>query len=76
MVCPSCGINNPDDSKQCSGCGYKFSFGYAYNDPKKMMFFKWISKTNTTKTKIARYFVALLLLIMFVLVILSWLKSI
>jgi uncharacterized membrane protein YvbJ len=76
MVCPSCGTNNLDDAKQCSYCGYKFRFGYAYNDPEKMTFANWTSKTNSKKTKIARYLVASLFLIILVLVILSWLKSI
>jgi len=38
MVCPSCGIQHSDEPGQCSNCGYKFRWGYAFNDPKKMTF--------------------------------------
>ncbi len=36
MLCPACGTDNPDDSKICSNCRYRFQFGHAYNDPKQM----------------------------------------
>jgi uncharacterized membrane protein YvbJ len=75
MLCPSCGMNNSDDSPQCSNCGYKFRFGYAYNDPKRMTFINLL-KSNTKKSKIRGYLFISIALIILVLIILSWLKSI
>jgi uncharacterized membrane protein YvbJ len=75
MLCPSCGTDNPDDSPQCSNCGYKFRFGYAYNDPGRMTFIN-LFKSNTKKSKVIRYLFISIVLIIFVLIILSCLKSI
>lgn len=60
MVCPSCGINNSDDSKQCFNCGYKFSFGYAYNDPKKNDVFQVDIKNQYHKDKNSEIFCSLI----------------
>jgi len=76
MVCPACGTNNSDDSGLCAVCGYKFRLGHAYNDPKRMTFVNWLSKTKTSKSRITRCLFASIFLIIFVLIILSWIKSI
>ena len=75
MLCPSCGTGNADDAKECMKCGYKFHFGYAFNDPQRMTFFNF-SKTGSKKTRMGRMILGILGLVLFVFAVLSWLKAI
>lgn len=75
MICPSCGTHNPEDSGHCSHCGYKFRFGHAYNDPRYMRIINFL-KPNSKISKGIGYLFVSLLVIIFILVILSWLNSI
>ena len=75
MLCPSCGTDNPDDAGECKKCGYKLRFGHAFNDPARMTFLNF-SKTASKKTRTSRLILGILGLAIFLLVLLSWLKSI
>ncbi|RPH90805.1 MAG: zinc-ribbon domain-containing protein [Calditrichaeota bacterium] len=70
MICPSCGIDNADDSPQCSNCGYKFRFGYAFDDPKRVTFINW-----SGKHKMARTIFIGIIIIIFAWSIFLWIKS-
>lgn len=73
MLCPKCGYDNPDNASQCSKCNYKFRFGHAYKDPQNMTF---ISSSNSKKPKIVRYVFFSMFLLILILIVVSWLKSI
>jgi uncharacterized membrane protein YvbJ len=75
MLCPACGTENPDDAKICSNCNYRFQFGYAYNDAQKM-YIPNLSKSDTKKSKVLKYTLVSLFIVIFALIILSWLKAI
>ncbi len=72
MICPKCGYDNPDNAGQCSNCYYKFKFGHAYNDPQNMTL---ISLSNSKKSKIVRFIFFSILILVFILIVVSWLKS-
>jgi len=72
MLCPKCGQENPDNAGQCSNCFYKFRFGNAFNDPKNMTF---VTPGKSKESKIARYIFFSILLFLFILIIVSWIKS-
>ena len=71
MICPGCGKDNQEGIGQCVHCGYKFQFGHAFDDPSKMTFLNF-----TKKPILIRYVFASIFLIILVLVIFVWLKSI
>ncbi|MBN2105679.1 hypothetical protein JW835_16700 [bacterium] len=73
MICPKCGYQNSDDAGQCSHCNYKFQFGHNFNDPGHMMF---ISPGQSKKSKIAVMVFFSVMIVLLLLMIVSWLKSI
>jgi predicted amidophosphoribosyltransferase len=75
MICPGCGADNPDESGMCSACGYKFRFGYAFDDPKKMRFLDF-SRFKIGKQKAAGIFLVSLSIIILALIIFTCIKSI
>ena len=75
MLCPSCGADNPDEAGECKKCGYKFRFGYAFGDPKRMTFFNF-SKIGSKKNRLSKLILGILGLALFLLILLSWLKSV
>ncbi len=75
MLCPSCGTDNPDESGMCSKCGFKFRFGYAFNDSKKMRFFN-LTNFKTRKQKVIGLLLISLSIIILTLVIFAWVRSI
>lgn len=73
MICPKCGMENPDSAAMCTNCYYKFKFGHAHGDPKKTFYFaasspkkKWIS--------IAFIIIFVIFIVMFVLSVISSLR--
>ena len=75
MICPSCSTNNPDDSAACVNCGYKFRFGHAYNDPKGMQFLD-LRKSSMKKSRAMALAFASIGLLVLILVIFHWLKTV
>ena len=75
MLCPNCAAENPEDAGQCMKCGYKFRFGYAFNDPKRMTFLN-LANNRGEKYKTAGYAFIILFLLIFILVIYTWFKSV
>ena len=74
MICPHCGQQNPDSASLCSNCHYKFRFGHAHGDPRKMMYF--FSKPSEKSKKlnfvsVVFYGIILLFIAIFVLFIYS-----
>ena len=68
MLCPKCGLENPEDSGQCSNCRHKFRFGHAYHDPQNIEF---IASNITSKPKILKYAFFLFLIVVFGLLLLK-----
>jgi hypothetical protein len=70
MLCPSCGVENPDDAAMCAKCGYKFRFGHAYNDPGKSTFLNLSGKPRALKYTFIAFIVIALACAIF-----SWIKA-
>lgn len=63
MICPACGKNNADEAALCTGCGYKFRFGHAFNDPARMTFIQPGSSGKAKTGRIVFFSLLLALLI-------------
>jgi uncharacterized membrane protein YvbJ len=73
MICPNCGIENPEESQMCSNCGYKFDVLHAHGDPKNVRFF-YFSNSKSGKQRLMGKFLVGLAIIVLILVIISWFK--
>jgi uncharacterized membrane protein YvbJ len=73
MICPNCGIENPEGSQMCSNCGYKFEFLHAHGDPQNVRFLNF-SKLQTKKQRLIVKFLVVLAIIVLILVIINWFK--
>lgn len=73
MICPGCGLENPEESRICSGCGYKFAYLHAHGDPSKMQFFDF-SRLRTRGQKCIYIFIFSLAIILLLLAIIRSFK--